>query len=546
MLLAKTRRFARPRALVLKQGRTPLQHPPKHNHMKGKLSDQPLAELIREISAKGLSGTLRLERERMQTAIYFEQGRIIFAAANLRTLRLREYLAKRNLLPHAEVEKLPASLSDPALAASLIANGRLGQSELDTVFGCLVSDVLRVALLSQDGSWEFNHRARLDDAIKVDVDVPKLLLEAARRMPLDFVASRFRNPSETLARTSEISRVSNLLAAESLLLSRLDYPMKLAELVAASGLQESEAFRAIYGLALSGLVRREHWQNAFRTEPAQQPVDSGRPPTAEKITIAEAGAESGGTSAGDEEELLKKFLLRLRQAKNHYEVFELSSTSPANEIKDAYYKLARSYHPDRFHLRSGTPLHSELGSAFARITHAYETLTDATARATYDQTLARARLFSESAPKPTKPQVSSNEPADAKIETDASTSDSDRAEYNFREGFGALEQGRVAAALTHLAAAARAVPDEARYRAYYGRALAGKEQTRRIAESELQAAIKLEPGNALFRVMLAELYFDLKFHRRAQAEVDRALALEPANAKARALLRKLEKSRKVG
>ena len=52
--------------------------------MKGKLSDQPLAELIREISAKGLSGALRLERKRAQTAIYFEQGRIIFAAANLR------------------------------------------------------------------------------------------------------------------------------------------------------------------------------------------------------------------------------------------------------------------------------------------------------------------------------------------------------------------------------------------------------------------------------------------------------------------------------
>ena len=46
--------------------------------------------------------------------------------------------------------------------------------------------------------------------------------------------------------------------------------------------------------------------------------------------------------------------------------------------------------------------------------------------------------------------------------------------------------------------------------------------------------------------MLAELYFDLKFHRRAQTEVDRALALDPNNATAHALLRKIEKSRKVG
>ena len=57
--------------------------------MKGKLTEQPLAELIREISSKNLSGTLRLERERTQTAIYFDSGQLIYAACNLRALRLR-------------------------------------------------------------------------------------------------------------------------------------------------------------------------------------------------------------------------------------------------------------------------------------------------------------------------------------------------------------------------------------------------------------------------------------------------------------------------
>jgi Tfp pilus assembly protein PilF len=46
--------------------------------------------------------------------------------------------------------------------------------------------------------------------------------------------------------------------------------------------------------------------------------------------------------------------------------------------------------------------------------------------------------------------------------------------------------------------------------------------------------------------MLAELYFQLKFHRRARTELNRALAIDPRNAAAHSLLRKLEKSRKVG
>ncbi|MDQ2922109.1 MAG: tetratricopeptide repeat protein, partial [Acidobacteriota bacterium] len=62
---------------------------------------------------------------------------------------------------------------------------------------------------------------------------------------------------------------------------------------------------------------------------------------------------------------------------------------------------------------------------------------------------------------------------------------------------------------------------------------------------EIQAALALDPGNASYRTMLAELYFDLKFYRRAQTELDRALALDPNNASAHSLLRKLESSGKT-
>ena len=91
----------------------------------------------------------------------------------------------------------------------------------------------------------------------------------------------------------------------------------------------------------------------------------------------------------------------------------------------------------------------------------------------------------------------------------------------------------------------RLAPNEARYRAYYGRALAASEKTRRLAENEMQAAVTLDPSNATYRIMLADLYFDLKFYRRAQTELDRTLALDPNNASAQSLLRKLEKAGKA-
>jgi curved DNA-binding protein CbpA len=509
--------------------------------MKGKLTDQPLAELIREISLKNLSGTLRLEHDRARTAVYFESGKVVFAASNLRTLRVKEYLTKRNLVGARELAKVGNDVSDVSVTKKLLANGTLTQDKVDVLFEKLVTDILRVALLWTEGSWEFNDRARLDEPIRISVDVDSLVREAAHRLPLKFVSLRFRNPKETISRSEDSATGSNFLPAESFILSRLDAPTRLDELVAISGLRELDAHRIIYGLALSGAVKREYWHNAFRadargaaTEPeAVISRDASRPDVQPSTTRWD--------TAKDESDL-ERFLARLEEATNYYEVMDLPPSVSADELKDSYYSLARQYHPDRFHLKSGTSLHTRLSSAFARITQAYETLTDSAARTAYDTGLERAKQFAESAPR----KSGATGTAASGFDDDADDIHVGQAEYNFREGFGALQQNRINAAVNHLAAAARAEPNEARYRAYYGKALAANERTHRLAETEMHAAVKLEPSNAVYRTMLAELYFDLKFHRRAQTELERALSLDPNNPNAQNLQRKLTRLQKIG
>lgn len=512
----------------------------------GKLTEQPLAELIREISIKGLSGTLRVEHERVQTAIYFDKGQLIYAASNLRTLRLREYLTSHGLLSGKQTAQLNNNQSDLDLAAALAAAGTLRQKDIDALLATLVSDVLRVSLLWLEGTWEFDPRARLVDPVRVEVETSTLLREAAQRMPINFVSGRFRNPGEVISRAAKVDRATKFQPTESFVLSRLDKPLSLEELVSLSGLREPEAQRVIYGLALADLVTREHWQNAFRTE---SPKPGREQPTA-PITTAASSAQSEQSdnwiSADIENEAVEEFLKRLATAISHYEVLELPTTAKLNEIKDTYYAMARRYHPDRFHLKSGTKLHAQISSAFARVTQAYETLANPNARAGYDQTLERARQFAQVEAKADK----TSRAAESGEAFDDESADSEtgvgRAQYCFKEGFGALEQGRINAAIKYLAQAARLAPQEAHYRAYYGRALAADPNTRRLAENEIQAAVRLQPANAAFRTMLAQLYFDLKFHRRAQTELDRALAIDPHHAPANLLLRKLEKSRKVG
>lgn len=509
----------------------------------GKLTEQPLAELIREISIRGLSGTLRLEHESMQAAVYFDKGQLIYAASNLRTLRLREYLVKRGLVSEKDQEKLGNGLSDLELAEVMAGNGTLRQKDINALLVILVSDILRVSLLWIDGTWDFNGHARLVDPISVKIDTATLFREAAQRMPVNFVSGRFRNPGEIIARASLVPATSNFRPAEGFVLSRLDRPLRLEELMSLSGLPEQETHRVLYGLALSDFVIREHWQSAFRTETTQSTKVPAATPTAPAIN-AQPEQSDNWLGASVESEELEEFLKRLKTATNHYEVLELPSTANLSDIKETYYAMARRYHPDRFHLRYGKGVHAEISSAFARVTQAYETLTNPNTRAGYDHNLERTKQFAEAAKAARTSQPAESGRLDPEMA--AGETEMGRAEHSFREGSGALEQGRIRAAIEYLSHAARLEPQEARYRAYYGRALAAEEKTRRLAESEFQAAIKLEPANAVFRTMLAELYFELKFHRRSQTELDRALSIDRHNPAANLLLRKLAKTRKVG
>ena len=209
-------------------------------------------------------------------------------------------------------------------------------------------------------------------------------------------------------------------------------------------------------------------------------------------------------------------------------------------MKTKYYELARRYHPDRYR-RAEPSLVSRLESAFARITQAYDTLRDDNLRANYDAKL-KARQKAQQLAEAAAPKTTPATTPDAKGESTAHAglSVAERAEIQFKEGLEALELGQRKVAVGLFAAAAKAVPKEARYHAHYGRLLAEHEHTRRAAETEFQAAIKLDPQNGEYRVMLAQLYRDLGLMLRARGEAERAVEADPNNAKARDLLRALK------
>ncbi|HJT27522.1 MAG TPA: DUF4388 domain-containing protein [Pyrinomonadaceae bacterium] len=506
--------------------------------MNGQLSEQPLAELIREISGKSLSGRLRLEHERVHVVAYFDQGKFQYAAANVRTLRVREYLIKAEAVSDQDLEQFNERVSDTDLLKVLCAQRLLSPAIAEQIQTRLVTDVLRLALLWTDGAWEFDGRSRLSEALNAKIDLDALLLEAARRLPAKFAASRFDNPAELITPVAEPLVNENLLPAEAFLLSRVDRPTTVREIVAVSGLGHDETLGHLYALALAGPLKREHWPAVFRGEQATRPTAPKKiappPPPPPPQTVGREQTQD--TSPQDVENLL----VRVKNARTHYEVLDVAREISAPELKTVYYQLARRYHPDRFR-KSAAELVPRIEAAFARIAQAYDTLRDDQLRASYDAKLEVHKKVDQivettpkaSAPVP-EPEVVTEGGAEPVVPA------TERAALQFKEGLAALEMGQKKIALGLFASAARAVPNEPRYRARYGQMLAENEATRRAAEAELSAAVKLDPKNAEYRMMLAELYRDLGLKLRAKGEAERAVAADPNNRQARDLLRSLK------
>ena len=482
--------------------------------MNGKLAQNPLAELIREIVSVELSGALRLARERARIIAYFDAGELVLAVSNLRPHRLREVL-KRNGFTAEQLRQVKDTESDTDAAAVLLNLGMLTEQSLQKFRSSQAADVIRSALLWTDGEWTFDPRIKVTDEGRVEIDVERLLRESARHLPLPFIKSRFGSTTDVFSIDTS-KEIANLSPIEEFIVSRTRLAptaIHLPDLIG-NGLPEEEGLRCVYALSLAGLLQRSEWPTAFDLD--------------ELAKLKRVRPRPEGSEEKPEEKVVdvETFLARMDSARDHYEVLDVTRSASLPQIKAAYHLLARHFHPDRFHQRA-PELRSRIEDAFARVARAYEILSDPMRRAEYDQ----GRVL-----KPKAVSVREVSVADEPV-----TQPRANAENSFRQGMEALRREEYDDAIRFLAEAAILEPKQARYRANYGYALMNRPKARRASETELLAALALEPNNAKFRLMLAEVYQSGGMRRRAESEAARALTIDPKNEKARKLLESLRK-----
>jgi curved DNA-binding protein CbpA len=507
--------------------------------VQGNFLMHPFAELIAEIAAARLNGSLRVSEKEKKCIVYFRSGEVVFAVSNARSARLFDILLRRNRLKKEDLGQIPNFANDHELSAYLQDKGYLTKRDVERLFTEQIEGIIIDLLTWPSGNWTFSSLARIRDGLSFQVDTRRMLVDYARCMPEPQLLARFRSMDETFERSELPETAFELTADESYVLWCTNAgELSASNIAAVSSYNEAKALHLIYILWLAGLLERQNWQPAFSPEAVhamkraklelrREAKLPGVPDTVPEVTAETAGSDAGTKQPAIPEMTLSvdAYLDRVENAETYYDILGVDTRANIAEIKRAYFAMARMFHPDRFHAEGGDILR-RMQSAFTELAQAHETLKNTETREVYDYRMRKEIAARE---KNRAQGVSGN----ARLQID-------QAGESFQAGFNLLMDGKYEEALPMLARAAHYDPKNAKYHAYYGKALAEDQKQRHKAESEMQTALKLDPDNPTFRMMLAEFFVKNNLLKRAEGEVTRLLAKFPSNREAQNLLASLK------
>lgn len=227
---------------------------------------------------------------------------------------------------------------------------------------------------------------------RVRIPLTDALLETVRHTG-DFarVESLMGNLDDVLASVPDpFVRFSEraLGPGEAFLLSRVDQPMKIADVIDESGMDREQAIRCICGLRFAGALEARAPSSAWAGD--ANPFDVPAAPA--------PGQPGGATLSADAAELAQVCYLveeKLRSVEggaDHYAVLEVERRASIDRIKASYRELAKKYHPDRHAELAAfdADIKSRLEKIFTALTTAYSALGNPKEREAYDAKLQKA------------------------------------------------------------------------------------------------------------------------------------------------------------
>jgi len=488
-------------------------------------------------------------------SIGFRRGHIVKAHTSVTTDRLGETLVRHGLLTAEQFELAQDKVIREKKRMGLVLQ-ELSIMDKDGVEDALAlhvrENLLKVFAWS-DGTYELEEQSEEtppEDDLSLRLSTGEMILEAVRRVQdADVIRYALGDidrvlvlSSDPLLRFQKITLTPN----DGYVLSRVDGVLSAREIIQMIPLPPEDTLKSLFGFLCTGVVEFQPGQVKRAPKPKPQARPAPTPPsaplapplaptTAPGVEPQVMGpARTVGKPDEPDKQILRREILEAYaglKTKNHFEILGIKRASSEAEVKEAYFKLVKRFHPDAQRDPALAELRDKLDAVFIRLGEACEVLRNPKTRAAYEGQLAD-RL---PPPAPVPVQGESMPPPDPAVATRM-------AEVSIRQAEKRFVEEKYFEAIQLLE---NAIPSVQGKTLLAAEVLLAKVYVKnpnwvKRAEELLQSVVHRDPKNAEAYLVLGSIYKTSGLKSRAISMFRRVLELKPENEQALSELGSLE------
>jgi tetratricopeptide (TPR) repeat protein len=498
------------------------------------LSTTPLAEMLRRLAYERRSGDLHVRAGKLAKTAFFDHGRVVFAASNLRKDRLGESLMALGRITDADFREAQALMKRDRhrrFGEALVTAGVMDKGELGTSVARQVRRIVLSLFELPEGAASFDEREcviPLD--YMVSISVSKMLYDGIRVMKNEELIRTGLGNMDLYVTLAAVTPFpfdpEDCSDEERDILEQARRRVTLRRLAWAPGGLTLGRLRATYALLSAGILQPADGKGAEFAAPPPVQMETGtfllsalrkKPdPSARTAIRQEVNDELERSARLDRETWLK-----------------VSRSAPKEELIKALEEKMEHYHALRDAVDNDEGLRTDIELILGRASSVLR--------------LAKA------VPKSEKPAPPKESPPPAEVKEAATVSEAAPApapppgvvtptgsftgqalvDHLLMEGEVRMTVSDYANAVRTYARLVEAAPRVAAYRARLAIAMACYPRTAKQAEREFLEAVRLEPDSADLHYQFGLYYKAMRQRARSVAELRTAVRLNPRHKMAR-------------
>lgn len=468
----------------------------------GLLKFYPLPDILLDLQRSDETGILELKRGPLMKRIFIKKGTLVFAVSNQEEDRLEEILLRSGkITPDQYYQSLALMKQKKKPQGNVLFElGYLKPDELVRAVRMQVEEIILSLFTWGDGRISFIEGKLPENTLIIKLSAANLIFQGIKKINDADYFKRISPPLDTVLSYSNepmnLFRDITLTETDRHVLSLIDGTLTLKEILSLAS-PSSGRFQTLKILCGLVSIRMIEIQGGESLE------DKG---------IVEIIQEP--KTAVDKTFIRKvDYLYSRHLSMDYYSLLGVTQNAPIDEIRKAYFRTAKEFHPDKYFYIKSEAIRDKLNTLFAYITEAYRVLSDPDERGQYDRDKTA--------------HISREQPDNKEM-----------AGMKFRQGRAALKKGATGEAAECFGQAVYLDNSVAEYHYFLGVAYT-RQKNFREAEKALNAALKIDTFNDDILAELGYAYLGLGLKLRAKSSFEKALKLNRSNKRAMEGLQKI-------